>query len=61
MTFSLYSQFIEAGKCENYSVRMGKVSLLECCNFMILLKLLFRFIVWCSSCLIPITGCWRCC
>merc|ERR1719232_992405 len=25
LTFSLYSQFIEAGKCENYSVRMGKV------------------------------------
>ena len=26
LTFSLYSQFIEAGKCENYNVRMGKVS-----------------------------------
>jgi len=25
MTFSLYSQFIEAGKCENYTVRLGKV------------------------------------
>merc|ERR1719232_2198881 len=25
LTFSLYSQFIEAGKCENYSVRLGKV------------------------------------
>ena len=26
LTFSLYSQFIEAGKCENYSVRLGKVN-----------------------------------
>ena len=25
MTFSLYSQLIEAGKCENYTVRLGKV------------------------------------
>ena len=28
LTFSLYSQFIEAGKTENYSVRLGKVEIM---------------------------------
>ena len=29
LTFSLYSQFIEAGKTENYSVRLGKVEIMR--------------------------------
>ena len=61
LTFSLYSQFIEAGKCENYSVRMGKVRLYLSSRSVFTTSFLFRFIVWSSSCPIPITGCWRCC
>ena len=58
LTFSLYSQFIEAGKTENYSVRLGKVEIMRteaACD-----ELCCRCTDWCSSCPTPTPGCWRC-